>query len=229
MRNQWSNDYGRQQMSTPPPRRPTLPPSLSPTHRRAQEDRKIRAAEEVILATKSRDANSDQPGGDYTNFCPGHQHPIPQRGRLTNFGSTTTTTGTTSAAAYPASDDDDEHDSDSGSSGGASGGSDDAGLGVWAENRWAEYRGAGGGRGKIGSSPRRFAEEELDRYCEATLGKKAALPLLKGFRKGSVAASKGVRRTPRRVPIRPETSGRGGSSPRTVRGQLVVSQSLSAR
>ncbi|CAN0231676.1 unnamed protein product, partial [Ectocarpus sp. 4 AP-2014] len=100
---------------------------------------------------------------------------------------------------------------------------------------------------------RKYAEEELDRYCEGSVSSTAtkvgplrfaptSLLVIGG---GGEASGVGVRRTPRRVPVRPNksrkgaTRGRvqgglmttrsGSASPRAVRGQLVASQTLSAR
>lgn len=106
---------------------------------------------------------------------------------------------------------------------------------------------------KATGSLRHYAEEELDRYNEAS-GSRVGLLALKGLSLKSIDASgvggaaasspQSARRTPRLVPYRPSTAGRGGlrkvlvgagardkdeRSPRTVRGQLVTGEILSAR
>lgn len=101
-------------------------------------------------------------------------------------------------------------------------------------------------------APRKYAEEELDRYCEScttttasTATKMGSLRLASsGLLSVNGGSGGGVRRTPRRVPVRPNSSGNGvrrgkirgdngmrsgSASPRVVRGQLVACQSLSAR
>ena len=104
-------------------------------------------------------------------------------------------------------------------------------------------------------APRKYAEEELDRYCESwttTTNSTTTKVRSLGLAPSSLASvnggddsGTGVRRTPRRVPVRPNSSGtgvtrgriRGGdnstrsgsASPRAIRGQLVACQSLSAR
>ncbi|CAN0382697.1 unnamed protein product [Ectocarpus sp. 12 AP-2014] len=107
--------------------------------------------------------------------------------------------------------------------------------------------------GRPARAHRKYAEEELDRYCESSISSTATKvgPLqfvstgLLASGDGGNASGRGLRRTPRRVPVRPDTSGkgvtrgrivggfgassRGSASPRAVRGQLVVRQSLSAR
>lgn len=107
---------------------------------------------------------------------------------------------------------------------------EDAGVGRYDENLLD---------GRQQRLPRQYADEELDRYGEASMSR-VSLLRLHGLSSGG-GSSGGVRRTPRRVPIRPNNSGRGGirrwedrtinngASPRANRGQLVVSQSLSAR
>ncbi|CAM9181074.1 unnamed protein product [Ascophyllum nodosum] len=77
--------------------------------------------------------------------------------------------------------------------------------------------------------PRKYAEEELDRLINGTKSSKFFAPSSQEFSKS--------RRTPRRVPVRPNNAGRGlskktvvdrsaSASLRTMRGQLVVSQRL---
>lgn len=101
-------------------------------------------------------------------------------------------------------------------------------------------------------APRKYAEEELDRYCESHSSTTTKVGPLR-FAPTSLFSigggddggyGKSARKTPRRVPVRPNSSGKGvtrgrirgesgirsgSASPRAVRGQLVVSQGLSAR
>ncbi|CAM9110180.1 unnamed protein product, partial [Hapterophycus canaliculatus] len=101
---------------------------------------------------------------------------------------------------------------------------------------------------------RKYTEEELDRYCESCTSSKAKVGALQlsasclwSVGGSDPAAAWGVRRTPRRVPTRPSSSGMGvtrgrvlhvamgsktrsnSESLRAMRGRLVVNQSLSAR
>lgn len=82
--------------------------------------------------------------------------------------------------------------------------------------------------------PRRFAEEELDRYEKANT-RKTFTTLSRAEEMFS-----NRRRTPRRVPIRPENAGKGLSrragvsrrvkaSLRTMRGRLIVSERFNMR
>ncbi len=101
-------------------------------------------------------------------------------------------------------------------------------------------------------APRKYAEEELDRYCQSwttttasTATKAGPLRLASsGLLSINGGSGGGVRRTPRRVPVRPNSSGNGvtrgrirgekgirsgSASPRAARGQLVPCESLGAR
>lgn len=80
---------------------------------------------------------------------------------------------------------------------------------------------------------RKFAEEELDRYEKANSGKTFATP-------SHTEDLFSNRRTPRRIPIRPENAGKGLSrragvaiggkaSLRTKRGRLIISERFNMR
>ncbi|CAN0050569.1 unnamed protein product [Ectocarpus sp. 12 AP-2014] len=232
-------------------------PWIFRVNRRAQEDHKIRAAERVIMEATSIPRTTRPVAGTANNeegdsneqsllpSCRSHKGCINTIDTAINaFGNAPSNSDKIPPLRlenrHNAVRDDDRDGSDS-----AEGGSDDGGVSGHEMLVDVSRRPA--------RAHRKYAEEELDRYCESSISSTATKvgPLqfvstgLLASGDGGNASGRGLRRTPRRVPVRPDTSGkgvtrgrivggfgasrRGSASPRAVRGQLVVRQSLSAR
>lgn len=232
--------------------------------RRAHEDRKLRSAEEVILAAKmpsSKSTAADTGNKEYRAQQPpppGHSASDKNCERSSNATTGRNTPGATSNNTRPlllANQHGRSINSDSDNRNIL----DNSGR---LDNSMARDGGACGHENLVDVSrrparaPRKYAEEELDRYGEShsssTTTKVGPLQFapsslisMDGGDGGNGGDSgRGARRTPRRVPVRPNASGKGvtrgrvpgdsgirsgSASPRAVRGKLVVSQSLSAR
>ncbi|CAM9382860.1 unnamed protein product [Ectocarpus sp. 8 AP-2014] len=233
-------------------------PWIFRVNRRAQEDHKIRAAERVVMEATSIPSTTRPVACTANNEGDSNeQPPLPSsRSRKTGYINTIDTT-TKAFGSAPSNGDkipplrlekrhnavrDDDRDGSDSVEGVSDGGRGVSGheilVDVSRRPAWAH---------------RKYAEEELDRYCESSISSTATkvVPLqfvstgLLASGDSGNASGRGLRRTPRRVPVRPDTSGkgvtrgrivgrfgasrRGSASPRAVRGQLVMRQSLSAR
>ncbi|CAM9388702.1 unnamed protein product, partial [Ectocarpus sp. 4 AP-2014] len=232
-------------------------PWIFRVNRRAREDHKIRAAEHVIMEATSIPSTTRPVAGTANNEGgDSNEQPLLPSCRSRKGCNDTIDTATKVFGSAPSNSDkipplrlekrhnavrdDDRDGSDS-----VEGDSDDGGV--------SGHEILVGVSRRPARAHRKYAEEELDRYCESSISSTATKvgPLqfastgLLASGDGGNASGRGLRRTPRRVPVRPDTSGngvtrgrivggfgasrRGSASPRAVRGQLVVRQSLSAR
>lgn len=225
--------------------------------RRAHEDRKLRSAEELILAakmsySKNKDADTGNKEDGAQELPPsGHYSPTKNYERPSNASvrATTDSPGGKNTEQRLLVN---QHGRTISSSGKRnildnSGRFDD----VMAEDECGHVSLVDVSR-RPARAPRKYAEEELDRYCESHSSTTTKVGPLQ-FAPSSLFSidggddggyGRGARRTPRRVPVRPTASGKGvtrggirgdsgirsgSASPRAVRGQLVEYQSLSAR
>lgn len=228
--------------------------------RRAHEDRKLRSAEELILAAKMT------PGKIKATDSGNEEHGAQQSPPSGHNSSTKNCERPSSATARATADSDspgsknkeqrlpaNQHGRITISSGKRNTLDNNSGRfdEVMAEDECGHESLLDVSR-RPARAPRKYAEEELDRYCESHSSTTTKVGPLQ-FAPSSLFSidggddggdGRGARRTPRRVPVRPTASGKGvtrgrirgdigirsgSASPRAVRGQLVVSQSLSAR
>ncbi|CAM9409360.1 unnamed protein product [Scytosiphon promiscuus] len=219
-------------------------------NRQAQQDRKIEMAEKLILATKSFGLVSDAPKRERGVQSSSDSHPCREGDKPTTTVEEAPNTPARDVSGdrnlSPSSTQHQRLSLDKSCRGG-----ENVQAGAEESGRHEDIVDVSR---RPARAPRKYTEEELDRYCESCTSSKtkvgtlhlAASSLLSAGCSDRAAAW-GVRRTPRRVPVRPSSSGMGvkrgrilhgainsknrsdSESLRAMRGRLVVSKNLSTR
>lgn len=186
--------------------------SLSMAFRQAHQDRKIEAAQEVIVATKSFSPATDSPKRNH-NIQPSSDTRLYREGeknakKVKEAPDSATTPPQQQRLGFDKSS--------------------------WGDELVQEGAGEAGRHEDIvdvsrrpAGAPRKYTEEELDRFCESCSSSKTKVGALHVASSGlsavggsDPAAAWGVRRTPRRVPVRPSSSRMGVTKGRVLHGTM---------